>query len=127
MMKKRYISRTLCVCTGQCVLKYQVSSIMVECARHVSLVKTPTDATDSETLIGRVLSECDYKQHALLKQLLSILEGDKLARLATASVSVRCEDGADIKTINFVLFRYLVNQLREGSIPIRLPQDLEKF
>lgn len=61
---------------------------MVECARHVNLVKVPTDAADSETLIGCALSECDYKQHALLKQLLSILEGDRLARLATTSVSV---------------------------------------
>lgn len=61
---------------------------MVECARHVNLVKVPMEAAESETLLSRVLSECDYKQHTLLKQLVSILEGDKLARLASAAVSV---------------------------------------
>ena len=66
----------------------KVSSIMVECARHVNLVKAPLDVTDSETLISYTLSECDYKQHTLLKQLIGILEADKLARLATAAVSV---------------------------------------
>lgn len=60
---------------------------MVECARHVNLVKVPTDAADSEAVIGRTLSECDYKQRSLLKQLIVTLEGEKLARLATASVS----------------------------------------
>ena len=30
---------------------------MVECTRHVNLVKVPTDVDESETLIGRTLSE----------------------------------------------------------------------
>lgn len=66
---------------------------MVECARHVNLVKVPTEAADSEAVIGRTLSECDYRQRALLKQLIAILEGDKLARLACASVSFHIEPG----------------------------------
>lgn len=65
----------------------KVSSIMVECARHVNLVKVPTEVSDSEAAIGRALSECDYKQRSLLKQLMVILEGEKLSRLAFASVS----------------------------------------
>lgn len=60
---------------------------MVECARHVNLVRVPTEAADSDALIRRVLSESDYKQQMLLKQLISILEGDKLARLACEAVS----------------------------------------
>ena len=61
---------------------------MVECARHVNLVKVPsTDGTDNEAVIGSILSECDSKQRALLKQLVSILEEDRLSRLACASVS----------------------------------------
>jgi hypothetical protein len=60
---------------------------MVECARHVNLVKVPTETSDSETVIGRMLSECDHRQRTLLKQLIAILEGDKLARLACVSVS----------------------------------------
>lgn len=61
---------------------------MVECARHVNLVKAPTEIADSETQLALVLSDCDYKQQALLKQLVSILEADKFARLATTAVSV---------------------------------------
>lgn len=61
---------------------------MVECAKHVNLVKVPTDISDSEAMIGRILSECDYKQRALFKQLLTILEGENLARLAFASVGL---------------------------------------
>ena len=60
---------------------------MVECARHVSLVKVPTDPLESEAVISRTLSECDHRQRTLLKQLMAILEGDKLARLACVSVS----------------------------------------
>ena len=36
-------------------------------------------------MIGRILSEYDYKQRALFKQLLAILEGENLARLAFTS------------------------------------------
>lgn len=61
---------------------------MVECSRHVNLVKVPTDISESEALIGRTLQECDYKQRGLLKQLIGILEGDRLARLACMSVSM---------------------------------------
>ena len=60
---------------------------MVECARHVNLVKVPTDAAESEAVIGRTFSECDLKQGSLLRQLMSILEGEKLSRLAMASES----------------------------------------
>ena len=64
---------------------------MVECARHVSLVKVPTDPLESEAVISRTLSECDHRQHTLLKQLMAIMEGVKLARLACASVSFQAK------------------------------------
>ncbi len=62
---------------------------MIECARHVNLVKVPIDIMESEAMIDRILSEVSCKQKTMLKQLMDILEGDKLARLACASVSVR--------------------------------------
>lgn len=61
---------------------------MVECARYVNLVRVPMETSDSEALIGRALAECDVRQQSLLKQLISILEADKMARLAYACVSV---------------------------------------
>ncbi len=61
---------------------------MVECTRHVNLVKVPTEASESEALIGRTLSECDHKQRSLLKQLVGILEGDRLSRLACTAVGL---------------------------------------
>ncbi len=66
----------------------QVSAIMVECARHVNLVRVPLDTNDSNGLISQVLSECDSKQRSLLSQLINILEVDKLAKLAYSSVSI---------------------------------------
>ena len=69
---------------------------MVECARHVNLVKVPTEASDSEAMIVQALSECDHRQRTLLKQLIAILEGDKLARLAFASVSSYMSIGSSL-------------------------------
>ena len=66
-------------------LSNYISSRGMECAKHVNLVKVPTDISDSEAMIGRILSEYDYKQRALFKQLLAILEGENLARLAFSS------------------------------------------
>ena len=117
---------------------------MVECARHVNLVKAPTDAVNSETMIGCALSECDYKQHSLLKQLLNILEGDKLARLATAAVSVALTLALALSpnaspsycpgplcgmgfTPCSILLRDLMSLSKEDSILTRLLEDLERF
>lgn len=60
---------------------------MVECARHVNLVRVPIETSASEALIGQALLECDARQCSLLKQLITILEADKLAKLAFACVS----------------------------------------
>ena len=61
---------------------------MVECARYVNLVRVPMEISDSEALIDRAMAECDVRQQSLLKQLIGILEADKLARLAHACVSM---------------------------------------
>lgn len=63
----------------------KVATIMVECSRHVNLVRMPAENSDS--LLERVVGEAGYHQRALLSRLLRILEGDHLARLACANVS----------------------------------------
>ena len=59
---------------------------MVECARHVNLVRVPIEPSDSEVLISQTLADCDPRQRALLDQLINILEADKLAKLAFVNV-----------------------------------------
>jgi len=59
---------------------------MVECARHVNLVRVPIETGDSEILISQTLADCDPRQRSLLNQLISILEADKLAKLAFVDV-----------------------------------------
>lgn len=63
----------------------KVATIMVECSRHVNLVRMPAENSDS--LLERVLGETGYHQRTLLSRLIRILEGDHLARLAYADVS----------------------------------------
>lgn len=63
----------------------KVATIMVECSRHVNLVRVPAENSDS--LLERVVGEAGYHQRALLSRLIRILEGDYLARLACANVS----------------------------------------
>lgn len=87
---------------------------MVECARHVNVVKVPTDTVESEALIGRLLSECDYKQQTLLKQLIGILEGDKLARLACVSVSEWLYIQIYCMIDTFFIVREFMSLSREG-------------
>lgn len=66
----------------------QVSSIMIECARHINLVKIP--AENSELLLNRAIQEASYQRRALLRRLINILEADHLARLTYANVSFNC-------------------------------------
>ena len=63
----------------------KVATIMVECSRHVNLVRVPAENSDS--LLERVVGEAGYHQRALLSRLIRILEGDYLARLACTNVS----------------------------------------
>ena len=65
--------------------EHKVATIMVECSRHVNLVRKPAENSDSP--LERVLGETGYQQRMLLSQLIRILEGDHLARLACADVS----------------------------------------
>ena len=87
---------------------------MVECSRHVNLVKVPANATESEALISRTLQECDYRQRSLLKQLVGILEGDKLARLSCTSVSVSALRSPCWMMCCLHPLRSLTNLSREG-------------
>ena len=63
----------------------KVGAIMVECSRHVNLVRVPVEKSDP--LLERVLGEVGHRQRELLSRLVRILEGDHLARLACANVS----------------------------------------
>ena len=59
---------------------------MVECARHVNLVRVHIEPSDSDILVTHILNDCDARQRSLLKQLINVLEADKLAKLAYANV-----------------------------------------
>lgn len=64
----------------------QVGGIMVECARHINLVRSP--AENSDALLERVLSGCSYQQRVLLQELYRLLQNEHLARLVMANVSI---------------------------------------
>ncbi len=66
------------------LLPPQVGAIMLECARHLNLVKTPP--VNSDLLMDRALCEGGYHQRTLLARLVKILEGEHLSRLACTSV-----------------------------------------
>lgn len=68
----------------------KVGAIMVECSRHVNLVRVPAEKSDP--LLERVLGEVGHRQRELLSRLVRILEGDHLARLACTNVSESCEN-----------------------------------
>ena len=68
----------------------KVGAIMVECSRHVNLVRVPAEKSDP--LLERVLGEVGHRQRELLSRLVRILEGDHLARLACTNVSELCEN-----------------------------------
>ena len=58
---------------------------MVECARHINLVRSP--AENSDMLLERVMSGCSYQQKNLLQKLYKVLQNEHLARLVLANVS----------------------------------------
>ncbi len=58
---------------------------MVECSRHINLVKVP--AENSDILLSRVIQEAGYQRKVLLRRLVEILEADHLARLSFTNVS----------------------------------------
>ena len=60
---------------------------MIECSRHINLVKVP--AENSDMLLSKAIQEAGYHRKILLRQLVDILEGDHLARLACANVSAK--------------------------------------
>ena len=62
----------------------RVSVIMMECVKHLNLVKVPPE--NSDLLLEKVLLECGYQQRRLLSTLLRILQGDHLARLSCKQV-----------------------------------------
>lgn len=70
--------------------EHKVGAIMVECSRHVNLVRVPAEKSDP--LLERVLGEVGHRQRELLSRLVRILEGDHLARLACTNVSESCEN-----------------------------------
>lgn len=63
----------------------QVSGIMVECARHINLVRSP--AENSDLLVERVMSGCNFQQKTLLQKLYTLLQNEHLARLSMVNVS----------------------------------------
>ena len=62
---------------------------MVECARHINLVRSP--AENSDMLLERVMAGCSYQQRNLLQKLYKLLQNEHLSRLVLANVS-RNED-----------------------------------
>ena len=64
----------------------KVRSIMLECSRHLNLVRPLAEATSLP--LERVVAEAGYQQRMLLSRLVRILEGDLLARLACSNVRV---------------------------------------
>lgn len=58
---------------------------MVECARHINLVRSP--AENSDMLLERVMTGCSYQQRTLLQKLYKLLQNEHLARLVLANVS----------------------------------------
>lgn len=65
----------------------RVAQIMMECVKHLNLVKVPPE--NSDLLMEKVLLECGFQQRRLLSTLLRILQGDHLARLTCQQVG--CE------------------------------------
>ena len=57
---------------------------MVECARHINLVRSP--AENSDLLLERVMSGCSYSQKSLLQKVYRLLQNEHLARLVMANV-----------------------------------------
>ena len=57
---------------------------MVECARHINLVRSPAD--NSDMLLERVMTGCTYQQRTLLQKLHKLLQNEHLARLVLANV-----------------------------------------
>ena len=66
----------------------KVGIIMMECVKHINLVKVPPE--NSDVLLEKVLLECGYQQRRLLSTLLRILQGDHLARLTSEQVHNCC-------------------------------------
>lgn len=62
----------------------KVGLIMMECVKHLNLVKIPPE--NSDLLLEKVLLECGFQQRRLLSTLLRILQGDHLARLTCQKV-----------------------------------------
>ena len=62
----------------------KVGLIMMECVKHLNLVKVPPE--NSDLLLEKVLLECGFQQRRLLSTLLRILQGDHLARLTCQQV-----------------------------------------
>ena len=62
----------------------RVAQIMMECVKHLNLVKVPPE--NSDLLMEKVLLECGFQQRRLLSTLLRILQGDHLARLTCQQV-----------------------------------------
>ena len=62
---------------------------MVECARHINLVRSP--AENGDALLEKVLSSCSYPQRTLLQKLYRLLQSEHLARLVMTNVrKVQC-------------------------------------
>ncbi len=64
---------------------------MVECARHINLVRSPAD--NSDMLLERVMTGCSYQQRTLLQKLHKLLQNEHLARLVLANVRRKTERG----------------------------------
>ena len=62
----------------------KVGLIMMECVKHLNLVKIPPE--NSDLLLEKALLECGLHQRRLLSTLLRILQGDHLARLTCQQV-----------------------------------------
>ena len=62
----------------------RVGLIMMECVKHLNLVKVPPE--NGDLLLEKVLLECGFQQRRLLSTLLRILQGDHLARLTCQQV-----------------------------------------
>ena len=86
----------------------RVGLIMMECVKHLNLVKVPPE--NSDLLMEKVLLECGFQQRRLLSTLLRILQGDHLARLTCQQVGRQFIDPHPLPLFHMPLYSqsYLV-------------------
>ena len=87
----------------------KVGIIMMECVKHINLVKVPPE--NSDLLLEKVLLECGFQQRRLLSTLLRILQGDHLARLTCKQVQSTASTSVNLRVLSkyYVMYDILIN------------------